>query len=173
MSATNLRPLVDALCETLVRLNAAQQTLTTSLDQQRDALRRGDAEAMQQQTRQQQETLRQVQTLDRLRQQTAAKLTGYLAPEADTPLTLRELADRLGEPHRQRLLTLRDQLRRDAEADRRRIGVARTAAAALSHHVGCLLQNLGHLQRGGAAYGTTGRPTGGPPASALSLSLSA
>ena len=173
MSSTNLRPLVDALCETLVRLNNVQQALTLAVDEQRAALARGDTAAMDQQTRRQQEALRQAQTLNQLRQRTALKLTGYLAPEADQPLPLRGLAQRLGEPHRTRLLSLREQLHGDAEAGRRSLEVTQKAARSLAHHVGCVLQNLSHLQRGGAAYGTTGRPTQAAAGGALSLSLSA
>ena len=170
--ATNLKPLLDALCETLNRLVAAQAQLGETLARQKDAMARGDAKLMHGLAKLQRETAAQIQTLDQLRARTAHKLTGFLDPGAAAPLRIAELAERLPEPDRGRLLVLRQKLTAEVEATRESTAVARTAATALSNHVGCLLQNLNQRQRGGG-YTAAGRNSSALSRVPGGLSLSA
>ena len=171
--ATNLRPLIDALCETLLRMTAFEEQLADCLGRQKTALATGDTKLMHALARLQAETIEQLRTLDELRARTALKLTGFLvSPPPAEPLSVAEIAEHLPEPDRGRLLVLRNQLRDRATEARRLVAVAQSAGTALAGHVGRLVQHLDHRATGGAAYAPTGRPAQAavPRRSALNLS---
>ena len=169
-ATTNLKPLIDALAETLNRQVAAHEQLAETLTRQREAMARGDARLMHGLAKLQRETLQQIQTLDQLRARTAQKLTGFLDPDATEPLRLAELADRLPEPDRGRLRVLRTRLTDQVESARRTTAVNHTAAASLANHVGCILQNVQHRRSGGSAYAPSGRSAALRVPGGLSLS---
>lgn len=93
---------------------------------------------------------------DKVRQQIVADLTLLLDPAAAAPMPLRDLAQRLDEPHRGRLLVLRQQLRDRMLTVKRESAVARSATEALARHMQGLLHTIQTVCAGGAAYGDRG-----------------
>ena len=109
-------------------------------------------------------TVQAVAEGDKLRQQIVAALTLQLDPAAVAPQPMRDVAQQLEEPHRGRLLVLREQLRDRMLAVRRESTVARAATESLTRHMQGLLHTIQTVCSGGAAYGSGGSA---PPVAAV------
>ncbi|MCE9590136.1 MAG: flagellar protein FlgN [Planctomycetes bacterium] len=94
--------------------------------------------------------------LEKRRMEQSAALTLALDPSAKEPLRLRELAMRVDEPARSRLLALRGQLRERMEAVRREVSVARRATESLARHMHGVLQVIGSAVTGIGTYTRAG-----------------
>ena len=81
-----------------------------------------------------------------------ARVTLLLDPLAAAPLALPDLALRLPDPARSRLLTLRVQLRSRMEETRKSAAVAAQASQALLRHMQGLVQTVGGLMTGVQTY---------------------
>jgi hypothetical protein len=85
-----------------------------------------------------------------------AELTQCVDPAAKEPLRLGDLAARLPEPARGRLLVLRQELRARMEQLRRETGITRQAAQALVGHMHGLVRSVSEAMTGIGVYGRGG-----------------
>lgn len=104
--------------------------------------------------------------LEKNRLRLVGDLTLQLEPAAAAPMTLPELAQRLPEPARGRLLVLRQQVRQRMEQVRQEASVIRRATESLMHHIQGLVQTIGSAMHGVGTYNRAGAP----PKAALAVS---
>ncbi len=122
------------------------------------ALRQADHKLIAALTQQENQQLQAIAELEKQRLTLVAELTLLVAPTEAQPLRMGELAERLNEPARGRLLVLRAQLRQRMEAVRQQAALARGASEALLRHMSSLVQSIGSVLTGVAAYGRRGAP---------------
>jgi hypothetical protein len=147
----------------LLRMTTVNEELLTLLGRKRDAMRRGDADAMAQLCALENQKVQAISGLEKQRLELVAKLTLLLDPRAAEPLRMADLADRLPEPARGRVLMLRVQLRDKLTQVREQTSIARRAADALVRHVAGVVQGVVAVANGTAAYARPGvavRPAG-------------
>lgn len=153
--------------ESLLRQQVAQQEqLLALLHGKRLALAAADAKRVAELCQQENSRLQALAELEKKRLIKSGELTLLLDPKAPEPLRLGELAQRLPEPARGRLLVLREQLREKLEAARVEIGVARTAAESLVRHMQGIVQSISTAVTGVTTYSRAGAR----PQAALSMS---
>jgi hypothetical protein len=100
--------------------------------------------------------LQAIGELEKERLKLVAQLSLLLDPQAPAPLKLAEVAERLPEPARGRLLVLRQQLRQRMEQVQRDSAVARSAASDLVRHMTGLVQSIGACMTGMGVYSRGG-----------------
>lgn len=127
------------------------------MQQQRGALRSAEAERVTELSRQQNTVVQAISVLEKRRLALAASLTEAIAPDASEPLRLRDLAERLPEPARGRVLVLRQRLRERIGEVKEQSSVARRATESLMNHMQGLVQSLSHATAHGAGYDRPGR----------------
>lgn len=125
---------VEQLSEVLAELRQLYQQLLQVLRRRLEAMKRADSEALSSCTARERFLSQRIREADATRQ----NLLGDLLPRLGLPpgrgITLGELAERLGEPHRSRLLVLAAGLREVmAEADRANRVAALAASQMLVH----------------------------------------
>ncbi len=98
-----------------------------------------------------------ISELEKRRLQLVADLTLALDPAAEQPLKMKELADRVPEPFRGRLLVTRTKLVAAITDVAEQTSVVRRASESLLKHVNGLIRTIGVVSHGGAAYGQTGQ----------------
>ncbi|MEM9883384.1 MAG: flagellar protein FlgN [Planctomycetota bacterium] len=148
---------IERLTALLDQCVERQGQLLSLLKRKRDAMRRGEDAAMADLTRAENAVVQAVSELEKSRLRLIAELTQRLAPTADEPLRMRELAERLPEPWRGRVLLKRQKLVEAITAVRDETSVVRRAGESLVGHVNGLIRTIGVAARGGAAYGQSGR----------------
>ncbi len=116
--------------------------------------------------RQENQRIQMVSGLEKQRLTLVAQMTLALDPQAPQPLRLKELADRLPEPVRGRLLVLRQQVRQRMEEIQAEVGVARRASELLVRHMQGIIQTIGAAVTGVGTYNRNG----GRPKVALAMS---
>jgi len=161
-----LEKLVGDMEVSLMALTQAQERMLGLLNRKRQALMRADREAMTQCCEQENIELQRIAELEKHRLMLVGKLTAAFAPDAKTPLKLVDIAQRLPEPSRSRLLVLRQNLIERMELVRKETGVARRAAESLMHHMQGLVQTIGGAVTGIATYNRSG----GRPVAATAVS---
>ena len=149
--------LLDRLEATLTQSVQRQQQLVGLLQRKREAMRSGDSKLMADLCRAENAVVQTVHELEKRRQQHVAELTAKVDPAAKQPMRMLDLAERLPEPQRGRLLVTRTKLVEAMEQVQRETAVARRASEALLGHLGGLIRTIGSVAQGGAAYGQTGR----------------
>ena len=167
--------LTASLEKVLTDLVGHHQHLLALLEQQRDAFRHGDADGLTELCRLQDACVRGITDRERERVRLVLQLSQLLSPDvADPtkPLRLVELAERLPEPARGRVLELRGRLIAVMCDVQERSSVLRRAGDAMIGHVNALIRTIGTVSRGGSAYGLTGR-SGTRPAALRSIHLTA
>ena len=162
--------MADALRKHILLLEACLRQLTDRHEQllalmtrQREALRQADHHGVSEYSRQENVLVQAIGDLEKRRQELVAEMTRLLDPGAPAPMKMRDLAERLAEPSRGRLLVLREQLRQRIEKVQEQSSVTRRATEALLKHMTGLVQTLGNAGRA-AGYAPAGQPqpTGGP-----------
>src|SRR5690606_29211509 len=113
----------------------AHEALLSLLQRKREALRTGGTRAMTELAALENEKVQLISELEKHRLTLVAELTLALVPDAAEPMRLGELAERMPEPARGRLLVLRHQLRERMEQVREASSVLRRATEALMKHV--------------------------------------
>lgn len=156
MDDKTLEQHVAALEAVLQQQASAHAELLTLMQRQRQALQKGDSRSMAQLCALENEKVQLISELEKQRLELTAQLTLKVDPAADQPLRLGELAERLPEPARSRLLVLRQRLTQQAEQVRQAAGVARRAADALVRHMHGLIQTIGMLSTGVCTYSQRG-----------------
>jgi hypothetical protein len=135
---------------------AAHQRLLALLERKIAAMRCADHAAVAECCRQENREVQQVGEWEKRRLLLMAELTRALDPAAPEPLRLGDLAERLSEPARGRLLVLRTRLRERMEAVRRESAVAHRAAETLLTHMHGLMKTIGSVMTGIGVYGRGG-----------------
>lgn len=145
-----------ARLETVLRAQAAvQDQMLATLKRKREALASADRAALSETCEQENQQVQALAELEKRRLEMVAELT-LLVDAAAAPMRLQELAERLPEPARGRLLVLRQELRQKIETVRREAGVARRTAESLVKHMHGLMQTIGSAVTGVGTYGRGG-----------------
>lgn len=153
--------------EDLLRRELAEhQRLLELLRAKHDALRKADRQRIVDLCREENKAVQALGELEKRRLTIAAELTRMLDTEAARPMTVAEIAQRLPEPVRGKLLVLRMELRARMTQVRETGGVARRAAEALLTHMQGLVQKVGQAMSGHSTYS----PAGNPPRATLAVS---
>jgi hypothetical protein len=153
--------------EAVMRAQLAQhERILALLHRKRQALAAADAEGVAQCSVEENRHVQALGELEKRRLLLVGEITLGLDPAAPAPLGLPELAQRLPEPARGRLLVLRVQLRERMEAVAREVGVARRATETLVRHMHGLIQTIGGALTGIGTY----TRAGGRPKAALAVS---
>lgn len=159
------KPLAQ-LEQVLAGLLAENEQLLSLLKHKRVALGSADYKQVTDCCRRENEQVQAISELEKRRLSLVGELTQLVDPAAAEPLRMVELAERLGEPARGRLLVQRVQLQERMEQARRETGVVQRATESLFKHMQGLIQTIGAVCTGVGTYGQTGSP----PRAALSVS---
>ncbi|GAB4197506.1 MAG: hypothetical protein Kow00105_11560 [Phycisphaeraceae bacterium] len=150
------RALVSSLENTLRQLLVLHTELLELLKRKREVVRGSDSKATVALCMLEQEKVQKIAELEKQRLTLVAELTLALDPTASQPLRMVELAERLAEPIRGRLLVTRMQLLEKMRQVQEETGVVRRATEALANHMQGIVQTLGALSAGVATYGSRG-----------------
>ena len=136
------------------------------ISRKRQAVRKAERGLVVDCCRQENQRVQRVAELEKARLGLTGELTLLLDPGAAEPMRLGELAQRLVEPMRGRLLVLRQQLCQRMEQVRREAGIAQRATELLARHMQGVVQTIGNAISGGAPYSRSGAP----PQAAMAIS---
>ncbi|MBB6430358.1 flagellar protein FlgN [Algisphaera agarilytica] len=167
-----LRLNLDHLEAVLAQALERQRQMLSLLERKRVALRQGKDQDMVDLTRLEHATVQTISEVEKRRLQLVADLTLAIDPAAKEPLKMKELAERLPEPYRGRLLVMRAKLVEAITQVAEQTSVVRRASESLMKHVNGLIRTIGVVSNGGAAYGQTGR-INNEPARMSSINLTA
>jgi len=144
--------------EALLRELLEQHTqLLATMERKRQVMREAQHDAMAALVRLEAESVRRISGLEKQRLELVGAMTLRVMPDAPQPLKLRELAQRLPEPARGRLLVARQQLVDKMQQVQHQTTVARRAADKLVQHMTGILQTIGTLSTGVNTYGSRGQ----------------
>jgi len=146
---------IESVMQQAMTLHAA---LLELLLRKRAALAAADTAAMVELSRLENEKVQQISELEKTRLELVARLTLRLVPGAAEPMPLRDLAVKLPEPMRSRLLVQRQKLREQMLKVKEQTSIARRATEALARHVQSLVQTVHSLASGAPAYSGAGAP---------------
>ncbi|MEM1108311.1 MAG: flagellar export chaperone FlgN [Planctomycetota bacterium] len=164
----NIEHLEAVLAQALER----QRQMLSLLERKRLALRGGKDQEMIDLTRLENATVQSISEIEKRRLQLVADLTLAVDPQAKEPLKMKDLAERLPEQYRGRLLVMRGKLVEAITQVAEQTSVVRRASESLMKHVNGLIRTIGVVSHGGAAYGQTGR-VNAKPARMSTLNLTA
>lgn len=142
----------------LKHLAERHEQLLGLMQRQREALRQADHHGVSEYSRQENTIVQAIGDLEKNRLELVAQLTRVLDPSAIKPMRMRDLAERLPEPSRGRLLVLREQLRERISRVKEESSVTRRATESLLKHMQGLVQTLSHAGRA-AGYAPASQPT--------------
>ena len=123
---------VDRLESILAQAVQRQEQLVALLERKRKALRSGEAPEMVELSRLENAVVQTITELEKRRLQLVADLTLALDPTAAEPLKMKDLAERLPEPYRGRLLVTRTKLIEAMQRVAEQTSVIRRASESLS-----------------------------------------
>ena len=152
--------------DTVQKQIVLHEKLLTVMKLKVEAFRKADHEAVATCTRQENTELQAIAELEKQRQTYVGQLTQCLDPTANEPLLLGELANRLPEPSRGRLLVLRAALKERMESVQREGSMLRRASETLLSHMHGIVQSISGAISGISTYGKKGAP----PRMAMSVS---
>ncbi|MEM9111351.1 MAG: flagellar export chaperone FlgN [Planctomycetota bacterium] len=148
---------IPVLETVLKQLTERHEQLLTLMKRQRESLRLADHHGVSECSRLENTLVQAIGDLEKRRQELVAQLTQLVDPQALQPMRMRDLAERLPEPSRGRLLVLREQLRQRITQVKEQSSVTRRATEALLNHMTGLVQTLGNAGRA-AGYAPANRP---------------
>lgn len=148
--------LVAALESTLQQMLALHQELLAIMQRKRDAMRRGNARLMADLCGLENQKVQAISELEKMRLERVAHLTLHIQPNAAEPMRMADLAERLPEPLRGRVLVLRQQLREQMLAVKEQTSIARRAADSLMRHVQGLVQTVTAASGSATTYSRRG-----------------
>ncbi len=152
-----LDAMADGLEAVMGRAIEAHERLHSLMRRKREAFARADTGRMTELLQLENEQVKAIADLERKRLELVAQMTLVVEPGASEPLRMRELAERCEEPLRGRLLAMRQRLEAKLQEVKAEASVARRAAESLARHVRGLVQTIGAISSGAAAYGRAGR----------------
>jgi len=158
--------LVDQLAAVLQSLAAAHEAMLELLHRKRAALRTTQYELVTETCAQENAAVQRISELEKRRLELVAQLTLQIDPQQPRPMKMSDLAERLPEPQRGRLLVLRRQLLEHMEQVRRQTNVARRTTESLAAHMQGLLHTITAACTGASVYDRSG----GPPRQSMALS---
>ncbi len=147
------------LQEQLVALLAEHQQLLALIEKKLQALTKADHALIHECCLKENQHIQRIGEIEKARQALLGRITQMLAPRSAKPMSLVEIAGRLPEPARGKVLALRQNLRQLLESIGRRNQVARKATESLLHHVQGVISLVTQAVNG-STYGR--RPAGGP-----------
>ena len=145
----------------LNRQLSAHDQLLALLKQKHDALRAADHQRITQCCAQENDLVQAISDLEKQRLTVIGELTALIAPTNEDPLRLVDLAQRIEEPARGRLLVLRQQLKERMTQSSKETATARRATELLVRHMQGLIQTIGNIMTGVGAYSHKGAPPKG------------
>jgi hypothetical protein len=145
---------------------AANEQLLGLLNSKRAALAAADQKRVVELCQHENIRVQLIGELEKRRMVLVAQLTLAVSPGAREPMRLSDLAERLAEPSRGRILLLRLRLRERMESVRRELGTAQRATEALVKHMQGLIQTISTAVTGIGTYNQVGRR----PKAALAMS---
>jgi chromosome segregation ATPase len=148
---------IPVLETVLKQLADRHEQLLTLMKRQREALRQADHHGVSEYSRLENALVQAIGDLEKRRQQIVADLTRLVDPSANAPMRMRDLAERLPEPARGRLLVLREQLRERIAKVKEESSVTRRATESLLKHMQGLVHTLGSAGRA-AGYAPMSQP---------------
>jgi len=148
--------LLAPLEQTLRQQLTLHGELLELLKRKRDVLRSSDTKAAIGLCTLEHEKIQKIADLEKQRLSQVANLTLSVDPQAREPMRMAELAQRLDEPARGRLLVLRQQLLERMKAVHTETGVVRRATETLAKHMHGIVQTIGALSAGVSTYGSRG-----------------
>lgn len=145
-----------SLESTLKQLLNLHGELLELLTRKREVVRGNDSHAVTGLCVLEHEKVQKITELEKRRLMQVAELTLKTDPQAKEPLRMTELADRLGEPVRGRLLVARQQLIERMQQVQQETNIVRRATESLANHMHGIVQTLGALSAGVTTYGRGG-----------------
>jgi flagellar FlgN protein len=145
-----------SLEQVLRQLLVLHTELLDLLRRKQDKLRTNDAKAMIDFCALEHEKVQGITDLEKHRLKLVAELTLAVDPGAAEPMRLGELAGRLDEPVRGRLLVQRQQLLEKMKQVQSETSVVRRATETLSKHMQGIIQTIGAISTGVSTYGSGG-----------------
>jgi len=140
----------------LRRQLADHEQMLQLLERKREALRGADQQQLTRCCALENQTVRSISELEKQRLKLMGELTLMLDPGAAQPWRLVELAERMDEPWRGRLLVLRAQLKDKMESIRRQTRIAQRTVESLYKHMHGLIVTVGSVCSGVVTYGQRG-----------------
>lgn len=139
----------------LTQLIAEHRQLLEQLRGKQQAMRSAKPAEVEARCTQEQAIVYRIGRLETQRQDAVRRITAMIDPAARSTLSITQIADRVEEPLRGRLLVLRQQLRELIETVRRENEVARIATEGLLKHVQGIIQQVAAAM-GAGTYGRRG-----------------
>lgn len=156
--AENLEKSLNQLEALLRREIVAHETLLSIMFRKRQAMQAASHEKMSQCTLEESAQVKLIADSEKQRLELVAHITLLLDPVAPAPMKMHDMAHRLPEPMRGRLLVLRMELRKRMEKVQQEAQVAKRACDALVNHVHGIIQMIGANCTGVSTYGQQGQP---------------
>lgn len=161
---------IPLLEQVLKQLAERHEQLLTLMVKQRELLRLADHGGVSECSRQENVLVQAIGDLEKRRLELVAELTRAVDPSATMPMRMRDLAEKLPEPSRGRLLVLREQLRERITRVREQSSVTRRATESLLKHMQGLVHTLGNAGRAaGYAPANQPQPAGAPALGTLKV----
>lgn len=148
-----------ALERLLQDLMQAHEYLLELLGEKRVVMREAKHERMAQICQLENQQVKVISDLEKQRLQLVADITLLIEPNANEPLKLLELADRLAEPWRGRLLVFRHQLKQKIQATQAEAQTTQQATVQLMKHMTGLMQKVTAACTGASVYSAKGAPS--------------
>lgn len=150
--------LIAKLEDAVQRQIALHEKLLTVMKLKVDAFRKADHDGAVACTRQENIELQQIAEIEKQRLVLVAELTRCVDAKAKQPLVMGELAERLPEPARGRLLVLRGKMKERMEMVQREGSIVRRASEALLRHMQGIVQSISGAITGISTYSRKGAP---------------
>jgi len=135
---------------------AAHQKLLSLLQRKRKLLSTADHEQLKGLSQQENQIVQEISELEKIRLALVGQLTLEIDETSKEPMRLAELANRLPEPDRDRLLTLRALLKQQMEKVSHETAVAKRATESLVRHMQGLVYTVGSMVSGMGLYSRQG-----------------
>jgi len=148
--------LIASLEQVIGQLLRLHGELLELLKRKQDKLRANDANGTMDLCKLEHEKVTRIAELEKHRLTLAADLTLVVDPNAAEPMRLAELAERLDEPVRGRLLVLRQQLLEKMARVQNETSIVRRATETLAKHMQGIIQTIGAITTGVSTYGSGG-----------------
>ncbi|MHC4218133.1 MAG: flagellar export chaperone FlgN [Planctomycetota bacterium] len=133
---------LTVLEQLLLRQLEDHKRMLVCLEQNREAVRRADMDAIKQVCQEQNSIAQRLAELEKSRLVVVGRMTQRLQPQAAAPLSMQQIAEAVGEPAGDRLAGLAGQLRASVEEVRKASAVVRKAGDALARHMSGLMQTV-------------------------------
>lgn len=150
---------ITALERLLQQLAQAHDHLLELLNQKRVAIREAKHQEISKICQLENDQIKVISELEKKRLEMVADVTQLIAPDAQQPMKLLELAENLPEPWKGRILIFRHQLMQKMQATQKQAKTTQQATVQLVKHMTGMMQKVTAACTGAAAYGAKGAPS--------------